>query len=638
MFVVTVQHDGLRKHRVITGSDRFIVEEKARAQIAAWEVIWKQKSAEEKARQLKAAERQQAVAERRQAMAERKQLKQQRLNEAQELSNQAQAALASIEGILASTLAFDDKVNWQSLKRLEPFDEAVPVLAKINPPILMAPAAEPARGDTEFNLAPPHPVGLKDLPRKPFYTDPEFAPSLGLLRGALLTSKAKEAMARAACSEAVVRWQQECKEIEAYNFRLMARQRASHQAAMQAKFEQAHQAWQKQAAAIETENRQLLLAHKLEVQKAQQFWKQQLLEYESRKATYAQACQEHNEQVDAHKAAYERHEPGAVYDYFDLVLSASRYPEFFPREWEMEYLPDSRMLVLDLRLPAPEDLPRLKGVRYVASRDELKEDFLSDAQANAMYDGALYQTALRTIHELFESDYANALDAAAFNGVVYSVDRSTGRQVHACVLSLQVSRENFEALDLRHVDPKACFKALKGVGSSQLHGLAPVAPIVRLDTSDARFVQSYAVADTLDESTNLASMDWEDFEHLVREVFEKEFGSSGGEVRVTRASRDGGVDAIALDPDPIRGGKIVIQAKRYANTVGVSAVRDLYGTVMNEGAIKGILVSTANYGPDAYEFAKGKPLTLLNGGNLLHLLAKHGHKATIDLAAAQLKN
>ncbi|WP_222400440.1 restriction endonuclease [Rhizobium leguminosarum] len=74
---------------------------------------------------------------------------------------------------------------------------------------------------------------------------------------------------------------------------------------------------------------------------------------------------------------------------------------------------------------------------------------------------------------------------------------------------------------------------------------------------------------------------------------------SGGEVRVTQASNDGGVDAIAFDPDPISGGKIVIQAKRYTRTVGVSAVRDMYGTVLNEGASKGLLVTTADYGPDA---------------------------------------
>ena len=81
--------------------------------------------------------------------------------------------------------------------------------------------------------------------------------------------------------------------------------------------------------------------------------------------------------------------------------------------------------------------------------------------------------------------------------------------------------------------------------------------------------------------------------------------------------------------------KIVIQAKRYTNTVGVSAVRDLYGTLMNEGANKGILVTTSDYGPDSYDFAKDKPITLLNGGNLLSLLEKHGTKAVIDIKAAK---
>lgn len=108
-------------------------------------------------------------------------------------------------------------------------------------------------------------------------------------------------------------------------------------------------------------------------------------------------------------------------------------------------------------------------------------------------------------------------------------------------------------------------------------------------------------------------------------------------MNVTQASADGGVDAIAFDPAPIRGGKIVIQAKRYTNTVGVTAVRDLYGTVMNEGANKGILVTTSDFGPDSYSFAKGKPITLLSGANLLSLLEKHGHKAHINIRDAKAK-
>ncbi len=32
---------------------------------------------------------------------------------------------------------------------------------------------------------------------------------------------------------------------------------------------------------------------------------------------------------------------------------------------------------------------------------------------------------------------------------------------------------------------------------------------------------------------------------------------------------------------------------------------------------------------------EGKPLTLMNGANLLYLLEKHGHKAKIDIAEAK---
>ena len=132
-------------------------------------------------------------------------------------------------------------------------------------------------------------------------------------------------------------------------------------------------------------------------------------------------------------------------------------------------------------------------------------------------------------------------------------------------------------------------------------------------------------------AVSAAAMDWEDFEHLIRELFEKEFAKTGGEVRVTQASRDRGVDAIAFDPDPIRGGKIVIQAKRYNIVVPVSAVRDLFGTIQHEGATKGILVTTSHYGRDSREFAKGKPITLLDGSNLVHLFQKHGYNLHIEL-------
>ena len=85
---------------------------------------------------------------------------------------------------------------------------------------------------------------------------------------------------------------------------------------------------------------------------------------------------------------------------------------------------------------------------------------------------------------------------------------------------------------------------------------------------------------------------------------------------------------------------VVTKLDRFARTAidGVSAVRDLYGTVINEGANSGILITTSDYGHDSYEFAKDKPLKLLNGGHLLALLHKNGRTAHINIEEAKKIN
>ena len=368
---------------------------------------------------------------------------------------------------------------------------------------------------------------------------------------------------------------------------------------------------------------------------AESQWAEAVKAWEQDKEEYRRLQNQTNLKILETKKAYLEKDADAIVDYCDMVLANSQYPETISPDWSLDYQSDSGVIVVDYSLPSPDDLPRTKAVKYVATRDEFVESFISSAELNRLYDSVLYQIVLRTIHELFEADTANVLSTIVFNGWVNFIEKATGRDSNACILSVHAEKDEFMAINLERVEPKACFNLLKGVGSSKLHGLTPIAPIININNQDKRFVSSYEVASSLDGSINLAAIDWQDFENLIREIFEKEFSENGGEVKITQASRDGGVDAVAFDPDPIRGGKIVIQAKRYTNVVGVSAVRDLYGTTMNEGATKGILVTTANYGPDAYAFAKGKPLTLLNGSNLLHLLQKHGHKAKIDLIEAK---
>lgn len=360
-----------------------------------------------------------------------------------------------------------------------------------------------------------------------------------------------------------------------------------------------------------------------------------LAEWESGKAAFEDSQREANAKADAARAKYMQKDRDAVIEYVDSILERAEYPDVFPKQWQMDLVQESGVMIVDYELPSLDAFPKLKSVKFVQSRDALEERYLRDSEIAQIYDSAMYQTCLRTLHEVFETDEANAINSVTFNGWVNFIDKSNGRPARSCIMSLQATKEVFEQIKLGAVDPKTCFRTLKGVGSAKLAGMAAVVPILRLNREDARFVPSHDVIESVVESTNIAAIPWEEFEYLVRDLFEKVFSANGGEVKITRASRDHGVDAIAFDPDPIRGGKIVIQAKRYTNLVGVSAVRDLYGTLINEGANRGILVTTSQFGADSFNFAKDKPITLLDGGNLLSLLDQHGHKARIDLAEAK---
>lgn len=351
--------------------------------------------------------------------------------------------------------------------------------------------------------------------------------------------------------------------------------------------------------------------------------------YNTQKENFVKEQNEHNQSIKQFKEAFESGSSDAVEKYLYLVLEKSEYPDTFDKNFEIQVTDET--VIVSYQLPSYDFLPKTIQVKYISSKKELSEVYMKKKDYDEYYESVLYQICLRTINEVFQSVSLPSIQTVVFNGWITGTDKQTGNEFSSCLLSCQAFRYEFETFNLDRVDPKECFRKLKGLSAGPLAQLAPVRPILNLSREDKRFVESQEVLANLNSETNLATMDWQDFEHLVRELFSSEFSGENVDVKVTRASKDGGVDAVIFDPDPIKGGKIVIQAKRYNNIVPVTAVRDLFGTVMNEGATKGILVTTSYYGSDSYEFAKGKPLTLLTGNELLGLFQKHGHQVTIRL-------
>lgn len=358
-------------------------------------------------------------------------------------------------------------------------------------------------------------------------------------------------------------------------------------------------------------------------------------DYNKQLSALAAEKQAYIAEVDAFEYDFFNGSTSAFERYVTLQLEALEYPFPFEHEFTLDYDANSHLLLIDMFIPAIDDLPTLKQATYVKSRNCISEKSFSLTDMRKKCNAFTYQLVLAALHRLYASIPDSMVSDIVLNGRVRTIDKANGLSITPCILSVRTSRSDFSTVNLQQVDPVAWFRHNKGISAASFADITPIAPIINMHTDDKRFVEGYNVTDQLSDAVNLAAMDWLDFENLIREIFEQEFSQNGSEVHITQASRDGGVDAVVFDPDPIKGGKIVIQAKRYTNVVGVSAVRDLYGTVMNEGAMKGILVTTANYGKDAYDFATGKPLTLMSGAELLYLLDKHGHKARIDLAEAK---
>jgi len=367
---------------------------------------------------------------------------------------------------------------------------------------------------------------------------------------------------------------------------------------------------QYEAAIQEHQQREAERLHRLEQARA---------EHQREIAVIEEQLARQHAEVEAFKASFDAGEPDAVVQYFALVLERSHYPEGFPQGFRLAYVPESRQLVIQYQLPTFDVIPAVAEYKYVKTGDKVTQKARPVRERQELYKRVVAAVTVRTLHEVFEADRSQISETIVFNGHVDTINDATGKQEYPCLVTLMTTRDSFMDRDFARVDPLACLLDLSASVSKNPAELAPVRPVLEFDMVDPRFVEEADVLSGLDQRPNLMELKPNDFESLITNLFTR----MGLETRLTQPSRDGGVDCVAFDNRPIFGGKVIIQAKRYKNTIPVSAVRDLFGSVHNEGASKGILVTTSGFGKASLDFAKDKPLELLSGSNLLYLLKVH---------------
>lgn len=334
----------------------------------------------------------------------------------------------------------------------------------------------------------------------------------------------------------------------------------------------------------------------------------------------------YNASVDRFAARVRNGDRHAVSRYFQLVIDQVRDPPGFPPQRLAGYVPESTLLALEWRLPATDVVPVQRSFKWVKARDEFVATARAATEIRQTYQRLVAQIALRALYTVFTVGRFSLVNTVVFNGIVEAIDPATGQTITPCLITLRANREQFTGLVLANVDPVACVRKYFAADvSPHPEELQAVQPVMEFKMADPRIIDPVDVISQIDKRPNLMELTGKEFEHFVHNLFTR----MGFDTKVFTATGDGGVDCVAYDPTPIRGGKYVIQAKLYNKTVPPAAVRDLYGTMQHEGATSGILITTSGYGPSSYQFANGKPLQLIDGSGLLAICKEYGIPARI---------
>ncbi|WPP50037.1 restriction endonuclease [Catalinimonas niigatensis] len=492
--------------------------------------------------------------------------KQMKIQQAEEQSLVAQKKIQEIKDLLLLAFNTEPTVDWNSLKDFREYPQDPPPPTKPVAPSLMS------------------------YPKEPSFQDDEFSPKLSVIDMVIPPLKIK-------------------KEDKAYkNFQL------------------SYKKWREVCEEIDRENEVVKEAYQDELRS----WEKEMRAWKTKEENFYNEQQEMNAVVDQLEQDYGAKDPEAILEYCKMVLHNAQYPETFPKDFTLDFSQHDQTLLLEYAMPSIHDMPILKDVVYLQEKDKFSKTYLDERQRTELYDAALYHTTLRVIYEMFKADKIDAIGAIRFSGWVVSVDPASKHKEKKCILSLHTTKEAFTEIDLSHEEPEDCFKLLGGVTHVQLSKLTPDESAEMNIEEKREIEQNKEPEDTEEVITNLAAMDSENFKHLFLEMLEKEFNQYGGEVNIIQSNKEGEVHAIAFDPDPIRGGKTIIYGKITMYPIDVLEVRELFGNVMKEGASKGILITTSDFVAEARDFAREKPLSLLDASALLFLLQKHGHTFRID--------
>lgn len=145
-----------------------------------------------------------------------------------------------------------------------------------------------------------------------------------------------------------------------------------------------------------------------------------LQDYFNAKQQFEAEQRQHNADILFLKESFENFEESAIEKYASVVLANSLYPSELDMDFDVDYVGMENTLYVSFLLPSIDDLPMVDRYAFDQSTDEIREYPMSKANAIALYEKTLFAVGIRTIHEMFEAIYNNAVETMVFKGFILS--------------------------------------------------------------------------------------------------------------------------------------------------------------------------------------------------------------------------
>lgn len=320
-----------------------------------------------------------------------------------------------IDGLLAWTLEVDDFVDLEALK----------VTEVTHPPFDPGPQAAPLPAVPEL-VYPPQPT----------YVEPAAPKGLSSAFGGKQKHEAAVARARA-------------------------------------QYDRESQLWHEQATALHSQ-------YVADLERRKQAEEQRMQWIAEARAAYDSECQQREAQAHDRNQELTRFMTdlafdveSAIQEYVGIVLSNSVYPEMFPVSYDHNFDLASRELTLRVDVPEPSGIPAVKEYRYIKAKDEIVATPLTMKAQKDRYAGAVWQVAVRTLHEVFEADRAGKIHSISLTVGTSHISPATGLTETVPLVIVAAERESFTTFDLANVVPQATLKHLGAAMSKSPFDLTP---------------------------------------------------------------------------------------------------------------------------------------------------------------------